>query len=426
MPYSHMAEHVRSKGRGADTMLIHMTPHEVGGLQALAMAHGGSLTINPDTGLPEAGWLGKLLPTILGGIGMAFGIPPIWMGALGAVGGTAITGNLKEGLMAGLGAFGGASMAGAAGLGGAAGHLGSSIGLSGSQAAVMHPVASVASNAARSALPSAIANTGSLVAAPTAAQVGSALLPAGTAGIGGAAGTAGLNAAGQAIANTGSLVPSFTPAQIGANLLSQGAPTAVKTSIPGFFQGFGESAQAGLGHGLAAKLATPLATMGALGGISNALTPSYKAPKDKKEVDEYGYTGPYQAHREVLNPYDAANTPFNPASFDSSERMYFGPTSYTDASGKEWTPGQKTTPTAANASSFMANPVTITPEERMRLFGYAEGGPVRGQYMFGGPSDFATSYPSQTSAQQPQHAGQHRHGLRAQPSRSMVSTCCAL
>jgi len=116
--------------------------------------------------------------------------------------------------------------------------------------------------------------------------------------------------------------------------------------------------------------------MGALGGVSNALTPTYRAPKDKKEVDEYGYTGPYQAHREVLNPYDAANTPFDPANFDSSERLYFGPTSYTDASGKEWTPGQKTTPTAANASSFMANPVTITPEERMRLFGYADGGQV--------------------------------------------------
>jgi hypothetical protein len=142
--------------------------------------------------------------------------------------------------------------------------------------------------------------------------------------------------------------------------------------------------------------------MGVLGGISNALTPTYRAPKDKKEVDEYGYTGPYQMHREVLNPYDAANTPFNPASFDSSERLYFGPTSYTDASGKKWTPGQKTTPTAANASSFMANPVTITPEERMRLFGYAEGGPVGGKYLFGTPSDLATSYPSQASGQQQQ------------------------
>jgi hypothetical protein len=38
-------------------MLMHVTPREVSGLQNLAMAAGGSLTINPDTGLPEAGFL---------------------------------------------------------------------------------------------------------------------------------------------------------------------------------------------------------------------------------------------------------------------------------------------------------------------------------------------------------------------------------
>ena len=61
-----LADHMASKGRGNDSMLVHMTPREVAGLQALAKAHGGSLTINPDTGLPEAGWVDKLLPTIIG------------------------------------------------------------------------------------------------------------------------------------------------------------------------------------------------------------------------------------------------------------------------------------------------------------------------------------------------------------------------
>ena len=42
-----MANQLQSMGRGEDSMLVHMTPKEVGGLQALAMAHGGSLTINP-------------------------------------------------------------------------------------------------------------------------------------------------------------------------------------------------------------------------------------------------------------------------------------------------------------------------------------------------------------------------------------------
>jgi len=41
------ARQAQSKGRGQDTMLVHMTPGEVRGLQALAMSQGGSLTINP-------------------------------------------------------------------------------------------------------------------------------------------------------------------------------------------------------------------------------------------------------------------------------------------------------------------------------------------------------------------------------------------
>jgi hypothetical protein len=88
-----------------------MTPGEVSGLQSLAMAHGGSLTINPQTGLPEAGFLKKLLPTIAGfGLSMIPGVGPLM--AAGIVGGgTALaTGSLSKGLMAGLGAYGGAGL----------------------------------------------------------------------------------------------------------------------------------------------------------------------------------------------------------------------------------------------------------------------------------------------------------------------------
>ena len=46
------AQHLASRGRGNDSMLVHMTPSEIQNLQQLALAHGGSLTINPDTGLP--------------------------------------------------------------------------------------------------------------------------------------------------------------------------------------------------------------------------------------------------------------------------------------------------------------------------------------------------------------------------------------
>jgi len=107
------AQQVQSKGRGQDTMLVHMTPGEVKGLQALAMSQGGSLTINPQTGLPEAGFLSAILPMVAG-----FALGPAgfqMMSALqagltvGALTGVA-TGSLKKGLMAGLGAYGGAGL----------------------------------------------------------------------------------------------------------------------------------------------------------------------------------------------------------------------------------------------------------------------------------------------------------------------------
>jgi hypothetical protein len=58
------AEHLKSKGRGPDTELVHMTKGEIKGLRQLAKLHGGDLTINPETGLPEAGFLEKILPVV--------------------------------------------------------------------------------------------------------------------------------------------------------------------------------------------------------------------------------------------------------------------------------------------------------------------------------------------------------------------------
>lgn len=120
-----LADHMASKGRGPDSMLIHMSPREVQGLQALAMKHGGSLTINPETGLPEAGFLDKLLPAIIGfAVTAATGLPAWQVGlGVGAVQ-TARTGDLGKGISAGLGAYGGAgigagmSAAGASSIGG--------------------------------------------------------------------------------------------------------------------------------------------------------------------------------------------------------------------------------------------------------------------------------------------------------------------
>ena len=99
------AQDLASYGRGNDTQLVHMTPGEVKGLQALALAHGGSLTINPDTGLPEAGFLERILPMVAGaGLMMIPGVGPLAAAALGGGGYGLATGSVEEGLMAGLGA----------------------------------------------------------------------------------------------------------------------------------------------------------------------------------------------------------------------------------------------------------------------------------------------------------------------------------
>ena len=125
-----LASLVQSRGRNGDSVLVHMAPEEVRGLQSLALAHGGSLTLNPETGLYEASFLKKLLPTIIGlalapltaGTSLAFLGNPLVAGALvGGVEGLR-TGDLGKGLMAGLGAFGGASLG--AGLSAAAGTAG--------------------------------------------------------------------------------------------------------------------------------------------------------------------------------------------------------------------------------------------------------------------------------------------------------------
>ena len=136
-----VARALAAQGRNGDTELVHMSKQEVASLQALAQKHGiASLTRNPKTGLVEAGWLNSILPAVAG-IGLATFAPellPAMAGELGlgadaiasagsvgsflgsgvgaglAVGGAdaLATGSLKQGLMAGLGAYGGATMAG--------------------------------------------------------------------------------------------------------------------------------------------------------------------------------------------------------------------------------------------------------------------------------------------------------------------------
>ncbi len=142
-----LADHMASKGRGPDSMLIHMSPREVQGLQALAMKHGGSLTINPDTGLPEAGFLDKLLPAIIGvGLSMA-GVPPNVAAMLVGGAQTIRTGDIGKGISAGLGAYGGAGLGAGMSAAGASSIGGQGAGLAGDMAFNLADAGSSFSNA---------------------------------------------------------------------------------------------------------------------------------------------------------------------------------------------------------------------------------------------------------------------------------------
>ena len=161
-------------GRGPDSMLVHMSPREVQGLQQLAMAHGGSLTTNPHTGLPEAGFLSSIIPMVAGAALAATGVgAPMAALMVGGIGAMA-TGSLGKGLMMGLGAYGGAGLGSALS---AAGSVGAEAGAAGlaettGNAAVDVAARQAAQTAAIPGFPSSAAeiNAANALAGDTAAQ----------------------------------------------------------------------------------------------------------------------------------------------------------------------------------------------------------------------------------------------------------------
>lgn len=125
------AQELQDQGRGEDTMLIHMSPQEISGLQSLAQQMGGTLTINPQTGLPEADFFNRVgrgfkkivsspigrvavaalaapyLPAIAGSSAITAGL---LAGAGTMLGGGSLQQGLQTGLMAGMGASAAQSM----------------------------------------------------------------------------------------------------------------------------------------------------------------------------------------------------------------------------------------------------------------------------------------------------------------------------
>ena len=107
-----IAHGIAQLGRNGDSTLVHMQPHEVAGLQALAKANGTSMTINPETGLPEAfslgGFFSSLLPVFAGAATGGAGAP-LWAGIAAGAATGAVTSKdpLKGAIMGGLGGYGG-------------------------------------------------------------------------------------------------------------------------------------------------------------------------------------------------------------------------------------------------------------------------------------------------------------------------------
>lgn len=370
-----MVDHLQAQGREGDTTLVHMNPDEVSGLQALALSQGTSMTINPVTGLPEAFKLGKLfkslLPTLLGA-GLMF-IPGLnAVAAAGIVGaGTGIaTGSLKKGLLAGLSAYGGASLA--RGLG------------AGVQAAktVATNTAGAAGTGATSIAPA--------VSTPGVTTAGTNALPGFTSEIAGAPAT-----------SLGNLGASRGLSAVGQTLTSA-APTAAAPALTltppsaatGFFSNFANAARAGLPAGTPSMLVKG-APMLAGFGLMNSFSGAYGSRTPGGQIDN-SYTGPYTAQERV-----ASFAPDTESLLSSSkERRYFNvdmPEIY-DMQGRIVQPGSSTEKGAIiyqpvfnkkakkGQDQYTWTPFPyMTPQEQQQPLTFEEAMRSSGRGMFGMP-----------------------------------------
>ena len=152
-----MAQSLASQGRYGDTMLVHMNPVEVAGLDAYTRKMGGGgLTVNPRTGQPEA-----FLPFLLGLGLQGLGMTALQAGLATGIGTAVATKDLGKGVLAGLGAFGGAD-------------VGAGLGAAGATRAAVPPVTPPPSGFAGASLPSgaAVAPTSIGTAGSVAPDVG--------------------------------------------------------------------------------------------------------------------------------------------------------------------------------------------------------------------------------------------------------------
>jgi hypothetical protein len=287
-----------SLGRNGDSMLVHMNPSEVAGLQGLAMSQGGSLTINPHTGLPEAfnlgGFFKSLLPTIVGGAfsmipGMQFASYPMLTGILAGAATGALTNKNKllGAVTGGLGGYSGANIMGAGKA--AAGAMGSA-----------EAAKTAATNAGIGGGSSGLTTGGGFIPGATsgadlaynnammAAQSGGAANSA-ISGASGAMDVDKLLAAGKPIgmantvASTASLPPDPTFLGNVGNAFKGigGAATGNQAAIDAYTKGIGaESALGALG-----KTALPFGGAAVMGGLEES--DIYGKPMQRAEAEKY-------------------------------------------------------------------------------------------------------------------------------------------
>jgi len=303
------AMRLQNAGTGDHSRLVHMTQGEVDAMNQLARSGIGGLrsngmAINPETGLPEAGFFKDILPSLVG-IGAMFipGMQP-WAAGLLAGGTSMLTtkGDLGRSILAGLGAWGGASLGQAAGAAGGA----EAAGLTSSGVAVGDPVSVV---------------QGGLSSAPTAASIGNPSVsylsdPAKIAGLNlgqtsmGAVDPSIISRAAPNLANISTdLAPKAYASAAGKEIFAA-APWQDQLGLVG--KGFGQIGTEALPW---SKVALPgLAAGSSLADTyDRAMAPDYDYT-DESMLDEYDYRGPYlPRNRDLLTPPEGYQHGIDPA-----------------------------------------------------------------------------------------------------------------
>ena len=316
-------KHLASKGRYGDSTLMHVNPRELAGLQAIMKRSGGTLTTNPDTGLPEAFNFMRFMPMIAGAALAPYtggASAALIVGAAEGVRTRSITGGLRGALAAygGASAVEGLSSFGAEGLGASAPGAGVEAGTNvlNAPGAIIPPAPTAEISASMAAPEAGLSGTtpalpgGAPVTAPTPAAAPLA--------------NVGPDQAGEML-RAGQISPE-TYAKYGqeyARGVSQYNPTSFSNAGSGISRAFTDPSAAGK-----AMVDNPMGVLKTAGSIAIGTQPTpepYKPPSQ----ETYGSSTkaePYKrTYRENPNPYDSREFEyFRPNSLYVKEGGYIG------------------------------------------------------------------------------------------------------